>query len=116
MRPELSVPPKLRPGDRVAIVSPSHAAPGAFTELHEQAMRRLRDDFGLEPVEYPTTRRLAAPAQERGRGPLAGRIPHDPAARRRGQGPGRGPDGRVRRPDDPGRAGHDRWRRPADGP
>ena len=58
-----SVPPKLKPGDRVAIVSPSFAAPGAFPELHEQAMRRLREDFGLEPVEFATTRRVgAAPA------------------------------------------------------
>src|SRR4029453_1869651 len=36
-----------------------------FPELHEQAMRRLRADFGLEPVEYPTTRRLNASATDR---------------------------------------------------
>jgi muramoyltetrapeptide carboxypeptidase LdcA involved in peptidoglycan recycling len=65
MRSELTVPPKVRPGDRVAIVSPSFAAPALFADLHEQAMRRLRDDFGLEPVEYPTTRRLAARAADR---------------------------------------------------
>src|SRR5690349_18791490 len=28
-------------------------------------MRRLRDEIGLEPVEFPTTRRLNAPARER---------------------------------------------------
>jgi muramoyltetrapeptide carboxypeptidase LdcA involved in peptidoglycan recycling len=65
MRPELSVPSKLSPGDRVAVVSPSFAAPGEFPELHDQAMRRLRQDFDLVPVEYPTTRRLGAPARDR---------------------------------------------------
>ncbi len=65
MRPELIVPPKLSPGDRVAVVSPSFAAPDLFPALHEQAMRRLRDDLGLEPVEYPTTRRNGAAPRER---------------------------------------------------
>jgi len=60
-----NVPPKPKPGDRVAIVSPSFAAPGAYPELHEQAMRRLREDFGLEPVEFPTTRRLGATPADR---------------------------------------------------
>jgi muramoyltetrapeptide carboxypeptidase LdcA involved in peptidoglycan recycling len=53
-------PPKVRPGDRVAVVSPSWASPGKFPERHEQAMRRLREDFGLQPVEFPTTRDIAA--------------------------------------------------------
>ena len=65
MAPQFSTPPKVRPGDRVAIVSPSHAAPGQFPDLHEQAMRRLRAEFALEPVEYPTTRRLGASAADR---------------------------------------------------
>ena len=56
-------PPKLRAGDRVAIVSPSWAAPGVYPAAHERAMRRVRDELGLEPVEFPTTRRPgAAPA------------------------------------------------------
>ncbi|GLY98103.1 S66 peptidase family protein [Actinoplanes sp. NBRC 103695] len=47
----------------MAVVSPSFAAPGPFPELHEQAMRRLRDELGLVPVEFPTTRTVgAAPA------------------------------------------------------
>ena len=79
MRPELSVPPKLRPGDRVAVVSPSFAAPARYPQLHEQAMRRLREDFGLEPVEYPTTRRLGAPARERAEDLMAAFA--DPAIR-----------------------------------
>ncbi|MEV4181365.1 S66 peptidase family protein [Streptosporangium canum] len=65
MRPDLTLPPKLTAGDRVAVVSPSFAAPGMFPAIHELAMRRLRDEFGLEPVEYPTTRRLGATARDR---------------------------------------------------
>jgi muramoyltetrapeptide carboxypeptidase LdcA involved in peptidoglycan recycling len=64
MTPEI-VPPKLRPGDRVAVVSPSFAAPGAFPMVHEVAMTRLRGELGLIPVEYPTTRRVGATAAER---------------------------------------------------
>jgi muramoyltetrapeptide carboxypeptidase LdcA involved in peptidoglycan recycling len=65
MRPEFTVPAKLTAGDRVAVVSPSFAAPGMFPAVHEVAMRRLREDFGLEPVEYPTTRRLNSSPQDR---------------------------------------------------
>ncbi|MER5621645.1 S66 peptidase family protein [Streptosporangium sp. NPDC002544] len=65
MRTNLTTPAKLTAGDRVAVVSPSFAAPGMFPAVHELAMRRLRDEFGLEPVEYPTTRRLSASAQDR---------------------------------------------------
>lgn len=65
VRPSLTVPPKPRPGDRVAIVSPSFAAPALFQAVHEQAMRRLRDEFDLVPVEYPTTRRRGASPRDR---------------------------------------------------
>jgi muramoyltetrapeptide carboxypeptidase LdcA involved in peptidoglycan recycling len=60
MRPELVQPPKARPGDRIAVLSPSFAAAGAFPEVHEQAMRRLTEVTGLIPVEYPTTREVDA--------------------------------------------------------
>jgi muramoyltetrapeptide carboxypeptidase LdcA involved in peptidoglycan recycling len=79
MRPALAVPPKLKPGDRVAIVSPSYAAPGEYPEQHEQAMSRLRSDFDLEPVEYPTTRQLGAPAVDRAADLMAAYA--DPAVR-----------------------------------
>jgi muramoyltetrapeptide carboxypeptidase LdcA involved in peptidoglycan recycling len=49
----------------VAVLSPSFAAPGLAPEVHEQAMRRLTELTGLVPVEYPTTRRLGATAQDR---------------------------------------------------
>ncbi|UZN03697.1 S66 family peptidase [Cellulomonas sp. S1-8] len=58
---------KLVPGDRVAVVSPSFAAPGFAPAVHEQAMRRLVAATGLVPVEYPTTRRLGASPQDRAR-------------------------------------------------
>ena len=65
MRPHLTIPGKLARGDRVAVVSPSFAAPGPFPEVHEVAMTRLREEIGLEPVEYPTTRQLGASPQAR---------------------------------------------------
>ena len=60
-------PPKARAGDKVAIVSPSFAAPAVAPEVHEQGVRRLAELTGLEPVEYPTTRQLDAPAVDRAR-------------------------------------------------
>jgi muramoyltetrapeptide carboxypeptidase LdcA involved in peptidoglycan recycling len=61
--PGLVYPPKPTPGDRVAIVSPSSGLPGMFPLPFELGLRRLREDFGLIPVEYPTTRRMgSAPA------------------------------------------------------
>jgi muramoyltetrapeptide carboxypeptidase LdcA involved in peptidoglycan recycling len=65
MRPQFSSLPKLAIGDRVAVVSPSFAAPGKFPAVHELAMRRLRDEVGLVPVEYPTTRRLGSAPSDR---------------------------------------------------
>jgi muramoyltetrapeptide carboxypeptidase LdcA involved in peptidoglycan recycling len=58
-------PPKAKPGDRIAVLSPSFAAAGAFPAVHEQAMRRLVELTGLVPVEYPTTRRQGASASAR---------------------------------------------------
>jgi muramoyltetrapeptide carboxypeptidase LdcA involved in peptidoglycan recycling len=63
MRPELIVPPKLSPGDRVAVVSPSWAAPEAFPARHMLAMEFIERELGLVVVEYPTTRRSAAPRE-----------------------------------------------------
>jgi hypothetical protein len=65
MRPDFIAPAKLTTGDRVAVVSPSFAGPGRFPAVREQAMKRLRDEVGLQPVEYPTARRLGASAQDR---------------------------------------------------
>jgi muramoyltetrapeptide carboxypeptidase LdcA involved in peptidoglycan recycling len=62
---DLVVPAKAGRGDRVAVVSPSFAAPGEAPAVHEQAMRRLEQLTGLVPVEFPTTRRLGATARDR---------------------------------------------------
>ena len=47
MRPDFSSYRKLSDGDRVAVVSPSFAAPALYPAVHELAMRRLADDFGV---------------------------------------------------------------------
>lgn len=60
-------PRKAQAGDHVAVVSPSFAAPGVAPAVHEQAMLRLTELTGLVPVEYPTTRRVGASAQDRAR-------------------------------------------------
>ena len=65
MAHDLIHPPKARSGERIAVVSPSFAAAGAFPAIHEQAMRRLTEVTGLVPVEYPTTRKVGATALER---------------------------------------------------
>ncbi|MFG1916159.1 LD-carboxypeptidase [Micromonospora sp. NPDC048898] len=65
MTQKLVRPRKARPGDKIAVLSPSFAAAGAFPEIHEQAMRRLADLTGLVPVEYPTTRTVGASAAAR---------------------------------------------------
>lgn len=58
-------PPKAVAGDKVAVLSPSFAAPGVAPAVHEQAMERLAEVTGLVPVEYPTTRKVGATPQER---------------------------------------------------
>jgi muramoyltetrapeptide carboxypeptidase LdcA involved in peptidoglycan recycling len=65
MRPQLTVPAKLRPGARVAVLSPAFAAPGAFPAVHELALRYLTEQLDVETVEYPTTRLLDASARAR---------------------------------------------------
>jgi hypothetical protein len=61
----LVVPPKAQPGDRVAVVSLSWVGPGVFPAVHEIGMRVLREELGLIPVEYPTTRQRGATPQDR---------------------------------------------------
>lgn len=58
-------PERARPGDRVAVLSPASALPAVFPAPFERGLRRLRDDFGLEPVEFPTTRELGASPERR---------------------------------------------------
>ncbi|GAA2282385.1 hypothetical protein GCM10010234_19870 [Streptomyces hawaiiensis] len=58
-------PPKPSPGDRIAVISPSSGPPGLFPLPYELGLERLREEFGLEPVEYPATRTMGSTPQER---------------------------------------------------
>jgi muramoyltetrapeptide carboxypeptidase LdcA involved in peptidoglycan recycling len=60
-----SYPPKPRPGDKVAVLSPSAGLPGILPLPYELGIRRIRKDFGLVTVEYPTTRAMGASAVAR---------------------------------------------------
>lgn len=58
---------KLKRGDKVAILSPSFAAPGKWPHVYELGLKRLREVFGLEPIEFPATKRIGATREERSR-------------------------------------------------
>ncbi|WP_412540566.1 LD-carboxypeptidase [Longispora sp. K20-0274] len=60
-------PDRLQPGDHVAILSLSGGLPELFPHPFELGLRRLREDFGLVPVEYPTTRVLRSAHADRAR-------------------------------------------------
>lgn len=53
---EFVVPPPAERGDQVAILSPSSNLTDC-PYVYEQGIERLRETFGLEPVEYPTARK-----------------------------------------------------------
>lgn len=57
--------PKLKEGDKVAILSPSSAAPGIWPEVYALGLKRLEEVFKLIPVEYPTTVKVGASGTER---------------------------------------------------
>ncbi|WND38177.1 LD-carboxypeptidase [Streptomyces sp. BB1-1-1] len=61
----IAYPPKPSPGDRVAVVSPSSGLPGLFPLPYELGLERLRKEYGLEPVEYPATRKMGSTPAER---------------------------------------------------
>jgi muramoyltetrapeptide carboxypeptidase LdcA involved in peptidoglycan recycling len=56
---------KLKKGDKVAILSPSFAAPGRWPHVYELGLKRLREVFELEPIEFPTTKKIGASKEER---------------------------------------------------
>ncbi|MGW6913924.1 S66 family peptidase [Kitasatospora sp. NPDC054939] len=58
-------PAKPRPGDRVAVLSPSSGLPGLLPLPFELGLRRLREEFGLEVVEYPATRTMGSTPEAR---------------------------------------------------
>jgi len=57
--------PKLKKGDKVAIVSPSFAASAVWPHVHELGLKRIREVFALEPVMYPATAKLDATLAEK---------------------------------------------------
>ncbi|MDA4895330.1 LD-carboxypeptidase [Streptomyces sp. MS2A] len=61
----IAYPPKPSPGDRVAVVSPASGLPGLFPLPYELGLERLRKEYGLEPVEYPATRKTGSSPAER---------------------------------------------------
>lgn len=49
----------------MAVVSPSFAAPGRWPAVYQLGLKRVREDFCLEPVEFPATEKLGASGEER---------------------------------------------------
>jgi len=58
-------PAKPEPGDTIAVLSPSSGLPGILPLPYELGLRRLREDFGLNVMEYPTTRRMGSTPEAR---------------------------------------------------
>ncbi|MEG3972580.1 LD-carboxypeptidase [Microcoleus sp. T2B6] len=56
---------KLKRGDRVAILSPSFGAPGAWPHVYQLGLERLQNQFGLKPIEFSTTTKVGASPEER---------------------------------------------------
>lgn len=61
----ISYPRKPVPGDRIAVISPGAGLPGLYPRPFELGLERLRKEYGLEPVEYPTTRKMGSTPRER---------------------------------------------------
>lgn len=62
---------KLKKGDKVAILSPSFAAPGKWPHVYELGLKRLKEIFELEPIEFPTTKKVGASKEERAKDLIA---------------------------------------------
>ena len=58
-------PVRPRPGDRVAVLSPASALPARLPAPFDLGLQRMRDELGLVPVEYPTTRLWGSTPQQR---------------------------------------------------
>lgn len=63
--------PKLSRGDQVAVISPSNGLPGLFPWVQDLGYERLKNEFDLTPKEYPTTRQMGAPLEDRARDIMA---------------------------------------------
>jgi muramoyltetrapeptide carboxypeptidase LdcA involved in peptidoglycan recycling len=58
-------PRKPAPGDAVAVISPSGRSASRFPAPFELGLTRLREEFGLVTVQYPTTRAAQASPADR---------------------------------------------------
>ncbi|HET8984880.1 MAG TPA: S66 peptidase family protein [Trueperaceae bacterium] len=58
-------PTKPRAGERVAVLSPAAGLPAILPLPFDLGLTRLREEFGLVPVEYPTTRQMGASPRAR---------------------------------------------------
>lgn len=58
---------KLQKGDQVAVISPSAGLPGIFPWVFDLGLERLKNEFGLVPKEYPTTRQMGSSLEDRAR-------------------------------------------------
>lgn len=58
---------KLQSGDKVAVLSPSFAAPGRWPHVYEFGVKRLNEQFGLIAVPFPSTHKIGASTAERTR-------------------------------------------------
>jgi len=52
---EVIRPRRLSPGDRVAVVAPSQSLAGVYPKVYAAGLATLRQTFGLEVVEFPST-------------------------------------------------------------
>ena len=50
-------PPPLELGEKVAIVSPASGLVATFPHIYERGLERIRSEFDLEPVEFPTAKK-----------------------------------------------------------
>ena len=58
---------KLSKGDQVAVISPSSGLPEVYPWVQDLGLKRLREQLGLIPKEYPTTRKMNSSLQDRAR-------------------------------------------------
>jgi len=65
MAPRFTYPDKPERGDAVAVISPAGGSASLFPRPFELGLTRLWEEFGLVPVEYPTTRAVSASPADR---------------------------------------------------
>lgn len=63
--------PKLKPGDQVAVISPSAGLPGLFPWVQDLGLERLQSLFELTPKEYLTTRQMGSSLDDRAKDIMA---------------------------------------------